>query len=623
VSAVQDALRRLEVDDLLLGVPDRCFPSAPDEDVGIGSAYAPSADAFLDFVRGLGFTGLQLGPQGETSEGNPSPYDGTLFARGRPSVSLARLATDPAWAGLVDTGELARLVRATPAGPPDAIRWQHAHRVHAAALAETGARFAARRAAGEPAAVALGARLDAFTQEAWPWLERDALYRALVVVHGEESWRRWPDPIDRALFSAAPGADERRARLLAERKATVAQHAFEQFVAHEQHAAFRARCRARGLDVWGDLQIGFSERDAWAYQSLFLARYAVGAPPSRTNPAGQPWSYPVLDPDQPEGVAAFVAARAEKMFAEFDGIRVDHPHGYVCPWVYRTDTPDTLAAVQGGARLFASPALPDHAALARFAIVRSEQLNADPRTARWADDWVVALDPEELRRYGRLFDVIVGVARARGRGPDAVACEVLSTCPYPLRRVLVAHGLGGFRITQKANLRDPADVYRTENAAPADWVMIGNHDTRPIWLLLDDWRRAGTLGERAQYLATRLEPEPAWREAFARRLADTPTLLAQAQLADLFASRARHVMVFFTDAFGLRTVYNQGGVVAQDNWMLRLASDWRHAYRTRLASGAAMNVPLALAMALRARGDDDGLVARLEALAEGLRRGTD
>ena len=620
MSAVRDALRRLEIDDLVLGIPDRCFPSAADEDVGIGSAYAPSAEGFVEIVRDLGYTGLQLGPQGETSEGNASPYDGTLFARGRLSVSLARLATDPAWAEIVDRHALAEVVRTTPAGPPDAIRWQHAYRAQRAGLAAAYGRLAERRAADDPPAVALGARVDAFTRAAWSWLERDALHEALVELHGEPSWRRWP-AVDRRLFAPSAEAERRRARLLAERGETIARHAFEQFVAHGQHAAFRARCRTLGLELWGDLQIGFSERDAWAHQELFLGGYALGAPPSRTNPEGQPWGYPIFDPAQHDAVAALVTARAEKMFEEFDGMRVDHPHGYVCPWVYRTDETDALAAVQGGARLFASPALPDHPALARFAIARPEQLNAT--AARWADDWGVALEDAQVGRYGRLFDAIVTVARARGRGADALACEVLSTCPYPLRRVLAAHGLGRFRITQKADLRDPADVYRSENAEPADWVMLGNHDTRPVWLLVDEWRRAGTLAERAGYLAARLEPVAAHRDAFARRLLDRPALVAQAQLADLLACRARHVMVFFADAFGLRAVYNQGGVVAPENWMLRLGPDWRRAWQMRLAADEAMNLPLALAMALRARGERDGLVARLDTLAEAGRHAAD
>jgi 4-alpha-glucanotransferase len=328
----------------------------------------------------------------------------------------------------------------------------------------------------------------------------------------------------------------------------------------------------------------------------------------------------VLDPGHPEAATAFVTSRLDKLFAEFDGVRLDHPHGFICPWVYDTNSPDPQQAVQAGARLFESPVLPDHPALARFAIPRADQLNPDPRTARHADDWVVQLEPEQVRRYGRLMDAIVASARRHGQGAGSLACEVLSTCPYPLARVLAQHGLGRFRITQKANLHRADDVYRSEHAQPGDWAMIGNHDTPTLWRLLDDWERAGSRGERADYLAWRLAPQEHRRERLARDLRASPGLLAQAMLADLLACRARNVLVFFTDAFGLRESYNQGGVVAPDNWTLRLTADYAQAYGDRLADARALNLPLALALALRARGDEitraqPGLVGRLDALA--------
>ena len=104
----------------------------------------------------------------------------------------------------------------------------------------------------------------------------------------------------------------------------------------------------------------------------------MGAPPSRTNPLGQPWNYPLLDPRHYYGSdrrqagpgLLLVRQRLEKMAEEFDGLRLDHPHGLICPWVYKADQLDPFAAVQQGARLFASPDLADHPALAEFAIVR-------------------------------------------------------------------------------------------------------------------------------------------------------------------------------------------------------------------------------------------------------------
>jgi 4-alpha-glucanotransferase len=595
--AIRAALRLLEVDDLVLGIHDRSFPPDAD-DIGYGSPYSAAGREFLAFVRQRGFTGVQLGPQGETSAGNPSPYDGSLFSRSRLPLSLARLADE----GLVARQTVAQLVAGRPPRPPDRIDHAYAEQAQQRALAEAYATFTT---AGAEAA----RRLATFRRTHATWLERDALWAALCEEHGG-SPAAWP-ALDARLWSPGGATLARRRQLETTRARTVERYAFEQLLAHGQHDELRAVARALGLSLWGDLQVGFSPRDAWAWRALFLDGYALGAPPSRTNPEGQPWGYPVLAPENPV-VESFVTARLAKTFAEFDGVRIDHPHGWVCPWVYRTGTDDPLAAVQAGARLFASPDLSDHPALARFALVERAQLNPDPRTPRYADDWVVALTAEQVERYDRLMALVVRSAPA----PAAVACEVLSTCPYPLARVLARHGLGRFRVTQKANLDDPQDVYRTENAAAADWVMVGTHDTRPLWLLLDDWAGADELRRRAAYLASRLAPEDQ-REDFARRLAGSPALLAQAQFADLLAGPARHVMVFFTDAFGLRAVYNQGGVVAGDNWTLRLTPDYREAYTARLRRGAALDLPRALATALRARpGRAPGdILARLDALA--------
>src|SRR2546423_908947 len=188
----------------------------------------------------------------------------------------------------------------------------------------------------------------------------------------------------------------------------------------------------------------------------------MGAPPSRTNPAGQPWGYPVLDPTSPVG-RALVRARAAKCFADYDSVRIDHPHGLVCPWVYRAGSD-----VAAGTRLFESPDDPE---FGRFAVARRDQL--DPSRPRYADDYVKHLDAAQIDRYAVLFDELVAACRCA----SDISCEVLSTMPTPLGCMLARHHLGRWRVTQKANLDDPDDVYRTERAAREDWVMLGNHDT--------------------------------------------------------------------------------------------------------------------------------------------------
>jgi 4-alpha-glucanotransferase len=575
-NAIEAGLAQLGVKRLLLAIHDASFPSDADEDTGRGSPATRAAARLFGYLRGLGFTGLQLGPQGQTSRSNPSPYDGTIFSRHLGNIAPGSLRTGGAFAGLVDEATIDRALLRAPGGP---AQHQHAYDAHHALI---GAAYAGLEARPD-----LRARLAGF-RAASPWLERDALYAALCVAHDGAGFRSWPEA-DRNLWRD-DHADQRDA-VLARHAGAIDRYAFGQLLVHEEHARVRVEAARHQLALYGDLQVGYADGDAWAYAAAFLRDYRMGAPPSRTNADGQAWGYPVLDPAQYAGRAgALVRARTDKAFAEYDSLRIDHPHGLVCPWVYDGDAADPDLAVRRGARLFESPDLVDHPMLARYAIARPDQL--DRTQPRHGDDWVRALEPAQIERYAVLFDAIVASGRRHGRDARDLSCEVLSTMPRPLGAMLARYGLGRWRVTQKAKLDDPRDVYRSENAAPEDWVMIGNHDTAPIFALLRAWS-PDQRDAWARHLTARL------RLARPERLAD-PGFLATAMLAELLVSRAENVSIFFADLFGFEDRFNVPGLVSAENWSLRLPADFEALHRERLARGAALDLGLAVELALAA-----------------------
>ncbi len=596
---IAEALAELGIRRLLLAIHDVSFPSDPDEDLGRGTPASAAGARFLAFARGLGFTGIQLGPQGQTSRSNPSPYDGMMFSRDLCGIAVRSLRSDGSFAGLVDDAAIARVL---VTGTQAIARHVHAYdAVHGlVSLAH-----AALRAGQRPD---LAAKLAAFRTNNAAWLYRDSLFAAISESRGGISYREWPDPLSR-MWRPRPGEDDAYRQLVTDtvrdHAEAIDRYAFGQMLAHEEHARVRAIASGHGLALYGDLQVGYGEADKWANGAVFLEGYAMGAPPSRTNPAGQPWNYPVLDPARLGDVArALVAARLDKAFAEYDSIRIDHPHGLVCPWVYRSDTGNDARAVRDGARLFESPDLADHPRLASFSIPRPDQI--DRTVPRHADRWIRDLEDAQVERYARLFDLIEVAAARHCRSISAVSCEVLSTLPLPLERVLRRLGLGRWRVTQKANLDDPSDVYRTENAVRADWVMLGNHDTPPVFALIRSWS-AATREAWIGHLSRRLRLPSSAREALGR----SDGQLATAMLAELFACAAENVSIFFADLFGLTERFNAPGTISDDNWSMRLTPDFEIGYARRLARDSALDLRRALALALDARGSTSGLAARL------------
>ena len=611
-------LRACGVDKLFLEIHDPSFPAFEEEDIGRGSPYAEGAAEFLGQLAKLGFNGVQLGPQGLTAADNPSPYDGTIFSRNPLSLSLASLRRD----GLLGEGDVESLLAGRPPAR-DRLHYAFAYTTQTGAIDIAYQRFSSNRAAYP----LLRDQLEEFQRTQAHWLEPDALYSVLFGAHGRRSWRDWrsetgaPHP-DRDLFNPAQGDEirsaERRAELLDRYREPIERYSFAQLILHRQHHELRGRCKALGIKLYADLQIGLSDQDVWAHQGLLLPDYRMGAPPSRTNPMGQPWGFAVLDPAQyraedgsPGPVLQFVRQRLEKIYSEYDGARVDHPHGWVCPWVYRTDVEDPFFAVQNGARLFSSPNLPHHPALRPFSYVKPHQLNYEG--ALHADHWVEYLTDEQVDAYAQLFSCLVSPDGTSSHRYDLV-CEVLSTLPLPLKRVLDRFGLGRFRVLQKVDPHNPADVYRSENAEPIDWIMLGNHDTPTIWQLADEWVKNGVSRDRAEDFGNRLAPVNADREQWIAYHAEHRGAMVHALFADLLISRARNIMVFFADLLGMKEQYNVPGTVSGSNWSMRVPADYHKAYLLRLADDHALNIPHALSIALRAPGHELVTPAVLDSL---------
>ena len=248
---------------------------------------------------------------------------------------------------------------------------------------------------------------EEFKKENAYWLDNDALYEALTIEHSSDYWPQWEDELDRDLFSTwdRNKAEARIAELNEKYKDVIGKYKLAQFLTALQSEKTREYAKSKNLKMIADRQVAFSDRDNWAYKSLFLDGWCLGCPPDYFSKDGQAWGFSVVDPDKmfnedgSLGEAGKLLYRLYlKMFKENPGgVRIDHTVGLIDPWVYKKGA---LPKVEEGAgRLYSSPFHPE---LARYSIARCEDTNNQVEPDK--EKWIYKLDGAQVEKYGRTIE---------------------------------------------------------------------------------------------------------------------------------------------------------------------------------------------------------------------------
>ena len=267
----------------------------------------------------------------------------------------------------------------------------------------------------------------------------------------------WDQEIDKNLFNPQNKNEELKSKfriteLKKEYSEEIDFYNFCQFIADEQKQDARNYALKNGIKLIADRQVGFSDRDIWANQSLFLKGWSLGCPPDYFSEEGQAWGFPVMDPEklfQKNGSLGkggqLLKAVFKKIFKENPGgVRIDHIIGLIDPWVY-TNSP------KKGSRLYSSPERED---LAKYAKVKTENLNKDEEPE--SDVRVKKLTKLQVKKYSDfILKIIIKAAEEEGLSKDSIICEDLGSLTNPVYRVMEDLNLSGIRVTQ---FTDPEDV---------------------------------------------------------------------------------------------------------------------------------------------------------------------
>ncbi len=613
---VKEALGALNKKNMALILHGVSFPSLLNENTGFGTYNSNGAKELMDFAGGM-FNAIQLGPNGKTKPSDSSPYTGTVFSQNPLFMDLISLTT-PEYDNLLSAVTLEKIVKDNPKLYENKAAYTYSIDVLNEVMDEVYENYKLN------ASDKMKEDFEKFKTENAFWLDNDALYEAFTLEHGSDYWPQWENELDRDLFSTWD-RDKANARIkeITEKYADViGKYKLAPFITAQQSEKTRQYAKEHGLKMIADRQVAFSDRDNWAYKSLFLDGWCLGCPPDYFSKDGQAWGFSVVDPEKMFNEDGNLGEAGEllyklylKMFKENPGgVRIDHTVGLIDPWVYKKGA---LPKVEEGAgRLYSSPFHPE---LKKYSIAREDDTNNGVEPDK--EKWITKLDDEQISRYGRTIEkIVIAAAKEAGLDKDAIVAEDLGTLTYPVVRVMEKYQLAGMKLVQFVVAEEKDHAYRCCNITENSWAMVGTHDNEPIRMWAQSMMGKAELTPHVDNLMDDLYANAENRDAVRERLYTDDKFLAFSKLVEIFAAKNENVQIFFTDFFGINEVYNRPGTSGDPNWTLRLPDHFEEFYERRLESGDALNLPLALIYAIKARGNDFAaqnaeLIKKLESIA--------
>lgn len=573
---VKDGLRVLNK-ELGVIVHNSSVPSAPKQNLGIGSLLSKVAQfSFIPFLLGHGINSIQQEPDTHRSTYDKSPYNPQSLAKNVYMAPIERLATEE-YGNLITSEDLQVVIN-------DNYKRQNPNRVDYAQISkdyDNILSFAYNNLTSvQDEYLQIGLKksdlltqkkllneFNDFKKEHYTELEPMAIFEILAKKNGNENWKSW-DEKERNLYNPTNEKNVEIYRKIYERQ--IDYFMFKQWFVEKEVANASARNKEQKLNLIGDSPVAYTNVEVWQNQHLFFDNLSLGCPDQR-------WDFAVLKPETifnedgslGEG-GKLIKNRYKKMIeASPGGIRIDHIIGLIDPFVYKTDAQHLDESNSG--RLYSTP---NHELFGRYARYNEEDYEAI------------------------IKKIIIPTAEELGVSKENIICEDLGWLGNHTKRVMQQLELGGMTVTEYN--------YRGRDAKPQNTIMLGTHDNQSFLSYTDEvfnnpdkgsiWRKAERLAEDT------IVPGEDFNR-YKESIATNKLNFMNARFTELFTSPAKKIQVFFTDLFGIKERYNTPGQT-EGCWELRVPENYEEVYHENLENGTALNIPDAIARAIRNKGQN-------------------
>lgn len=573
------ARKELGLDKTTATIFDFSAPAGT-KDSGIGTTFSKEAQGLADMLKAMcGINSIQLQPQGEISNYVRSPYSSTGFSLGAHIIDLSKLRDD----------KYGKLLTEEDMNSPYMNRVRdHENVNYENVFAEDGQKAMLKKAFLKfdklPKSSALKKEFETFKKENSYWVEKDALFEAAAVDNGTRNVSEWSYE-DQNVFATKEGNTKRINELLKVKDEdgtkVVDFEEFVQYIADKQQKESKAEYNKKGIDLYGDCQIGFADKDVWAHKSAFSNIYEFGCDIGNGNYSC--WS-PAIDFDKIDGDAGeLLSKKFDLFFKRYNGVRIDAAwqliNPLVCrPWKEYGHTKFDNNGNKLGHKLEHQPKIADNGKY----IINNIILKA-------ADDNKVPHDKVFLELLG-------------GNSYDSL--DAVKDSGATLIHITRYAGGDWGRVKYYESQGDN----KYQNMKPGDYTIgPGTHDDYTLLEQAENGRG------RAEFLAQDLSLNK-------YNIEHSREKLSEAIFAELFTTKNQFATL--PDIVGSARRINVPNIIP-GNWQYRIAPDYEKQYHTNLSQGKGLNMPDALSKALKAKksGRTTGaLIEKLDNFAKILRQ---
>lgn len=601
---IKDAKKQLGIEDTTAIIFDFNVPSRPNENTAIGSTWSYAMPDFIDFIQKMtGISSIQLQPQGKIQQGNTSSYSGTNYALGEHIIDLSKLES-PEYASILPKGYVKKLdehyngdkhIREYKTDYAYVLGQNNNPGVQKKALLSAFQNFQAEVNNKNPQAIKLNNEFNLFKQENENWLEKDALFETLAQHYNTSDFNQWSET-DKNLYSLKYPENKRTTRiaqLKAEFPEEIEFEKFIQFIADKQQKESRIILNEKNIQIYGDCLIGFSPSEIWANKDCFRENLYYGGPdpgcPETNNI--QTWGLHALDYTKlgecsEDGdlsklgeVGKCLYDKYTTFFKRYDGLRMDAAWQFVTPFIYQE--------VNGNYEEVKLPEI-------NFTILNIMKAAAKNALGSKFDEQ----NPDNIMLE------LVGLSAGKSRE------MTLNKYPHLYTTAYAEYDETPKKFMEKGYKN--GKFYTGVGCHDNDSLVNMSRDTQKRELHLSGMKRDYNLQTDNLGFNTKeyqqLSHEEKQQENF-----------RTAKFAELFTAAKQ----FFTlpDMFGMSERINISGKKNDNNWTVRIPSDYERFYFSQLANGYGLNIPkvFANAMQMGSKNTNQYLIQKCNEAAEILR----